>query len=885
MVKNRSKAATSDIRSEQPGCRNRTRPTVGVFLGQMEERYQSIIWPGIVDAAQELDLNLIFFPGAPLDVPHDVYAYMSERNKVYSLAHSTNLDGLVLFSGTLAGFVDLESLYRFYDRFRDLPIVSLALPLEGASNILVDNKRGMYELVSHLIEVHGYRHLAFIRGPEGHPEAEERFQAYVEALAAHQIAFDPELIVTAQFSAATSSKAIPKLLDKENIHFDAIVSANDRMAVGALDALQERGWQIPKDVAVTGFDDIEESRYTVSPLTTVRQPLYTQGRKAIELLYKQLMGDKRLETVALPTELIIRQSCGCTLSQAIMRQSPEPEKNSESDSTNLSDRREHIVAEMVRSGTASRIDQPVKIDVKWAGTLFDAFMLELQGGTPDHFLTVLEELLSQVLQTQGSITGWKEMILSMRWQVRPYLKDPKTLEQADKLWRYAQTIIGEVAERAQAYNRYQTLLRALQISDTSQALLSTFEVGKLMDTICQYLPELGIKSCFVVLYDESGEPSDQARLVLAFEDRERFELPSDGLLFPTRQLVPDALPLDDRQRTWLLAPLHFQADHLGYIVMGIGPRDGMVYETIRRYVSSALKGTLLLQERLKAENELRQYHDFLEERVSERTNELHEANIQLQREIAERKLAEAEVRKLNEELEERVRQRTSQLEAANQDLESFTYSVSHDLRAPLRAIIGFTAILLNDFMDQLPSDAQEHLKRVDKNAHQMHQLVLDLLAFSRLGRKEILKRSVDCTDLAHNVYAELSEEWSDRTVEIEITDMPACLADPALLKQVFINLISNALKFTRIRETARIQIFSEQINGKNVYVVKDNGVGFDLRYQDKLFGVFQRLHGSNAYEGSGVGLAIVKRIITRHGGQIWAEAEVERGATFYFTLE
>jgi signal transduction histidine kinase len=257
-------------------------------------------------------------------------------------------------------------------------------------------------------------------------------------------------------------------------------------------------------------------------------------------------------------------------------------------------------------------------------------------------------------------------------------------------------------------------------------------------------------------------------------------------------------------------------------------------------------------------------------------------------------------RKLNEELEQRVLERTGQLEAANKELEAFSYSVSHDLRAPLRAIDGFSRIVLEEHSAPLSVEGKSLLNLVRDNTRQMSQLVDDLLAFSRLGRLALSKQTVDSGKMVRRCLQEMQAEQQNRHLEIVIGDLPPCQADPTLLKQIWTNLLSNALKYTRKREAGRIEIGASTVprtlpNGEalgsagrgteTVYFVKDNGAGFDMKYAHKLFGVFQRLHRTTDYDGNGVGLAIVQRIVNRHGGRVWGEAQLNQGATFSFTLE
>lgn len=282
----------------------------------------------------------------------------------------------------------------------------------------------------------------------------------------------------------------------------------------------------------------------------------------------------------------------------------------------------------------------------------------------------------------------------------------------------------------------------------------------------------------------------------------------------------------------------------------------------------------------RAETELRKYRERLEDLVEERTAELTEVNEQLRLEINERKKAEKKVTRLNEDLSHHV----IRLEEANRELEAFSYSLAHDLSAPVRIINGFSNMLLKYYGDKLEGEGKHFIETITSNSLKMGRFITDILNLARLARKEIRFTEVDMNRLAESIFAELKHCEPERDIELVLNPLPPAYGEMTMLSQVFSNLLSNAVKFTRPRDKAVIEVGGRTEGGENIYCVKDNGVGFDMKHRSRLFEVFERLHLEDEFEGTGAGLAIIQRIIHRHGGRVWAEGTVNQGAAFYFAL-
>jgi DNA-binding LacI/PurR family transcriptional regulator/serine phosphatase RsbU (regulator of sigma subunit) len=565
------------------------RPVIGVLVDWLYDDYQNTLLAGVRSALEEEGADMFCFVGGAIGTRE---RYSHSRTCLYDLVSTDKCDGLIVFAGSIANFVGPEVLRDYCRRFEPLPMCSVSVSVGSMPAVLVDNATGMRAAISHLIEVHGRRRIAFVRGPAENEEAERRFAVYREVLAAYGIELDPALVVTGNFNRNSGYEAVGVLFDERRATCDALVAANDAMALGAMTALAERGIDVPQAVAVTGFDDVEEAQFATVPLTTVRQPLYEQGKAAAWLVLARCRGETVEEKQVLHTEVVLRQSCGCfaeSLFGVSMHHGEVLDPSSSRD-------RQRILALM-----RSAVPDAHTVASPWAEQLLAAESIVEGGSSRGALLRAFDDVLGQVLERRANPRAWQSLITTMR-SIRLAELSPGSPEwvEADETYQLVRVLVGQVAERAQAQERLLITRSMRTLQESGEALATTFDVRTLAQVVAEHCPRLGIPLCIVSLYQPDAEsfPSSESRLIVAHGVRS--SVPTAGIRFDSQELAPAGF-LPDRRISLMFEPLFFRDEVLGFVIFEMGAGNGRVFEALREQISGALKGARLVEQVVREE--------------------------------------------------------------------------------------------------------------------------------------------------------------------------------------------------------------------------------------------------------------------------------------------
>jgi signal transduction histidine kinase/DNA-binding LacI/PurR family transcriptional regulator/AraC-like DNA-binding protein/CheY-like chemotaxis protein len=824
---NRLRPGKSQIMCAKPSVE---RATIGFLMANIHVGVSRTLWRGVVDAAEQQGVNLVCFPGGGVRVSE---GFESQRNVVYDLVNPACFHGLVSWSSTVGEMLSPAEIMDFHRRYQPLPLVSLSQLMPGVPTVLVDSYQGMRAVIIHLIEVHGYRRLAFIRGPASHYYAQERYRAYTDVLHEYGIPFAPELVTPPfSFQMEAGADAIQMLMDeaglRPRVDIQAVVAVSDLLALGALKALQSRGIHVPSDMAVVGFNDSMEGRLATPPLTTVALPFHEQGERAVGALLAQLAGEDVPEQMMLQSKLVVRQSCGCPSTAVVQAAAGHVEPRSEDLTVGFAELRDTILAETAQAredtgATTQAISQ-----------ILNAFHADLSDSTGGRFLATLERALEAALTTDDHVAAWQDIISALRRGVLPYL-DRRAQHLAEDLISQARVLIGEVVQRAQAYLQLQEERQSATLSEIGQALITTFDIDTLADVLAERLPLIGIKSCYLALYENPAAPLEQARLVLAFTEQGRVALEASGRLFPSCELVPDDLLPQNRRYSMVVEPLYFREDQIGFVLLEIGPRDGSIYEVLRGYISSALKGGLLVHE---------------------------------------------------------TRQARTAAEKADQIKTRLLANVSHELRTPLHIILEKTKATLsssNSYGIILPQALLNDMQYIQNSVEHQLRLINDLLDLSRayINELDLYPELLDPRPLLEEVFHSLADHaTTSRNVawNLHLPDrLPWIYADAVRLRQILLNLLSNAQKFT---ESGHIALGAD-VAPPHVHIwVEDTGTGIPYAEHERIFEPFATAERHHQVQrgGIGLGLSITRRLVALHGGTMALDSQPGVGSTFHIYL-
>jgi signal transduction histidine kinase/DNA-binding LacI/PurR family transcriptional regulator len=803
------------------------RPTIGFLTHGIDYNIGLERYLGADQKCIELDFNLFC-------VMHESH---NERTSVAELEYSNlfyqllsqQLNGLacgITASSYTMSKIDFTQLVIH----NQIPKVSL-LQIDNIPQIRFNDYQGMHETLLHLIKGHGLRRIFYVRGPGNNTISSERYQAYQDLMMEYGY-FDPKLVSPPlNWNPKLEQLSVEQLLGdlQPGRDVEAIAAVNDMWALEFIEKLEEKGVRIPDELAVFGINDSFHGKNCNVPLTSVAYPFYEQGYQALGQL-SQLLQGKSVSDLFLATKLVIRRSCGC----------PDPEIAAITRDDSMLNLQPYSNSPLPDQGrlTAQIIQcfQPNPPD--WLpdqiAKIIQAFWLDINQQSPGNFLEVINNALKNDINTATNHwIAWQNALAAFRQEVLTGIK-PEQRVTAVRLFHQARQLLDTFIRSSLEHQIIKKQDHTRLVNQLQAEMSRIFNHTEMVNLLAEYLPKIGFKRCYLVLYADPQpyvfpqEIPKYSRLIMGFNQNGRIEVGNDGLYFLTEQFLPDRLFDRNIRFTLFASPLFVGENQFGYLITELAPAAYSFYKVLCNQIEYCLWGINLFQRQKNVEESLAR---------------------------------------------------------SNKELEQFAYISSHDLQEPLRKIIAFGDRVKQCYTNGLFEQGQDYLERVQSAAVRMQVLINDLLTYSRVTTKAQPFSKIELTKIINEVLSDLEVKINQTRARIDMNLLPAITADPLQMRQLFQNIIGNALKFCRHGVAPVIRIYT--LPGKDDVVrivIEDNGIGIDANYHERIFGVFERLHGRSEYEGSGVGLAICKKIIERHNGTIRIESVVGEGSKFIIAL-
>ena len=656
---------------------------------------------GVEQAAEEHDVNLVCFVGGK---PSSLMTPGQLQNSygLYDLVKPNQFDGLIL-AADIAHGLNPKEIKAFCRTFAPTPMVAHAIETDGVPHFLADNLKGMKFIMRHMIEVHGYKRIAFIRGVDGQIEAEARFDAYKGELKAHDIPYNEKLVVEGDFTPESGRAAVRTLMDERAVRFQAIVAANDRMAFGALEALQLRGIPVPDSVALTGFDDVREAQSLGVPLTTVRQSFSNIGRQAFESLMQRIDGKTVPHSRMVDTDMVIRWSCGC-LPETVRYAVVKPREVAQTG--RLENKRDAAIYALLSASNIDSSDPALQQFREAFGHMWDVFLISMKDSAKDNdFLRTVNAAIEMMRRHGLDASAWHNLISTLRRYTLAGISSPTNMLHAENLFQQARLLAGELSQRAQAFRRLQFEQQEDVYQDFGFSMAPAMSLEEIGDAISKNFPNMGIDRWYVMFYSDvtsptptTAPPPENYRLLFQYDEK-KFKIPTTTTNLGTGSLVPRGKEPEDHRYTAVIMPLSLARNRFGFMWVEMGPKDWDVYTRIRNLVSSALLRTMLVQQREQAQTEVERLLDEARERATE---------LAIAKDMAEKAAIEKE--KLYDSEQSR-RQAAEALARAARQLSSLEKieKVPEQILEQLRQILHFDrGVLFLEDVNGIPNVAAHH---------------------------------------------------------------------------------------------------------------------------------------------------------------------------------
>lgn len=824
----------------------RSSPTVGAFLDVISVSYHERYFSGLIQGAKEHDINLLCFSEIYYSASH-VKNYNKINSMLY-LANNKYIDGIINWASTLTWIITQDKFPFFFQRLKENPSY---LKLQTIPNdmpiTLMGSYEGMKKIIEHLIKIHGIRRIAFIRGPENHLSSIERYRAYIDTLKEYDIPFNPNLVTpppdpTKSWIEETGEEMMNYLLDKGINNFDAVVSTTDSMAFGAINAMGKKNIKIPQDLAITGFDDFPLANSTIPTLTTINPQFEEMGRKSIDMFMNIFNNKNILQKQIVEPKLVIRQSCGCldpVINQAEIK--PDAVSSIKLDSKinlkkDLFPLQEKIITEIKLIAPDFDLTAVEKFK-----ELFHSLIDDLNLKESKKFIYKLKEILQSATILNKDVSFWHQIISILRFYFLPMLDD-NTILKAENFFHQARIMIGNTMLQINNLQRIYEKQQKESLQKIEEELIITFDINKLMDKLAIKLPALGIPSCFLSLFEGKKFPFKGSRLILAYNEKKRAEIKSNGIHFASVNLIPDEFVSKDRSYIFVIKPLYFQQEQLGFILFEIGPPTGYIYERLRSEISSAIKGAILLKKMKRHANELKKAY-----------NELNNN---------QQKLLESEKKA---------------------SLGRLISGIAHEMNTPLATIqasIKEISALIDEYKKSisnanvLPKDHEEISSEMMRYAEMITKASNRTASFIRgikgqtvdfdSNTEEIFNAGEIITDAL--TLLDFKIKKNDCKLVTNLDDTIFLQGNPRWLSQIITNLVNNSIDASSNEQNIITVKLIQSYEKKAELSVQDTGKGIS---PENISRIFDPLFTTKPFgEATGLGLSIVKELINKFNGSI-----------------